>query len=85
MYRIYGLIIQFFFYRIPQTEFQKTHGSFIFVFVRINPPCFMPTNLTQISDPWTSVDMVLPVLSHPKFLIPNPGLKYFKFCYLGEL
>jgi len=24
-------------------------------------PCFKPTYVTQINDPWTSVDMVLPV------------------------
>ena len=30
-------------------------------------PSFMPTNLTQINDPRTSVDMVLPVYKHRYF------------------
>ena len=35
------------------------------------PPCFMHTNLTQIDDPWTSVDMVLPVIMSHSHMIIN--------------
>ena len=30
----------------------------------------MPTNLTRINDPWTSVDMVLPVNDHNLIMTP---------------
>ena len=48
------------FIEFQKHNFKKPMGRLSLCLLE-STPCFMPTNLTQINDPRTSVDMVLPV------------------------